>query len=61
MTGRDSLFSFDVQDLNGKPTSKRKYKHPEIAGHHPVMDRILLPGESLTEVTCSPKSAHQQV
>jgi len=49
MTGQDSILSFEVHDLNGKSSVKRKYKHPELAGHHPVMDRILRPGQSLTE------------
>jgi hypothetical protein len=49
MTGQDSILSFEVHDVNGKSGLTRKYKHPELAGHHPVMDRVLGPGKTLTE------------
>ena len=49
LTGLDPNYVFDVRDSKGNPVPKRTYKHPELAGGHPVMNRTVSPGKTLTE------------
>lgn len=49
LTGLDPNFVPQVRDSRGHLAPKRVYPHPELAGGHPVLDRILRPGENLAE------------
>jgi len=49
MTGLDSNFLFEVRDNQGHLASKRIYPHPEVAGGHAILDRIVKPDETLAE------------
>jgi hypothetical protein len=49
LTGLDSNFLFDVRDNQGHLAPKRIYRHSELAGGHAILDRIVRPGETLTE------------
>ena len=49
LTGLDSNFLFEVRDNQGHLVAKRVYPHPELAGGHAILDRIVKPGETLAE------------
>jgi hypothetical protein len=47
-TGVDPNFLFVLRDNLGRLVPKKMYKHPELAGGHPV-NRTVRPGESVSE------------